>query len=69
SPEGSRAAAPVAGAIAPIAGGSPEADKLPYPETVAVASLFAAATIFFGVIPGPLFHLASHAGAALTGLF
>jgi NADH-quinone oxidoreductase subunit N len=70
SPEGSRAAAaPVAGAIAPIAGGSPEADKLPYPEIVAVASLFAAASIFFGVIPGPLFHLASHAGAALTGLF
>jgi NADH-quinone oxidoreductase subunit N len=84
SPTGSRASVPGlggagagaggagavgAGAVAPIAGGSPEADKLPYPEVVAVAALFAAATIVFGVIPGPLFHLASHAGAALTGLF
>ncbi|HEX3615714.1 MAG TPA: NADH-quinone oxidoreductase subunit N [Solirubrobacteraceae bacterium] len=58
-----------AGAIAPIAGGSQEADKLPYPEVAFVAALFAAATVFFGVIPGPLFHLASHAGAALTSLF
>ena len=74
SPAGSRASVPGvgaggAGAVAPIAGGSPEADKLPYPEVVAVAALFAAATIVFGVIPGPLFHLASHAGRALTGLF
>jgi NADH-quinone oxidoreductase subunit N len=77
SPAGSRASVPGVGgggaagvgAVAPIAGGSPEADKLPYPEVVAVAALFAAATIVFGVIPGPLFHLASHAGAALTGLF
>ena len=76
SPEGSRASAAIpgvggagAGAVAPIAGGSPEADKLPYPEVVAVAALFAAATVVFGVIPGPLFDFASHAGAALTGLF
>jgi NADH-quinone oxidoreductase subunit N len=57
------------GGVAPIAGGSQEADKLPYPEVVLVAAVFAAATIVFGVIPGPLFHLASHAGAALSGLF
>jgi NADH-quinone oxidoreductase subunit N len=78
SPTGSRASVPGLGgagvgpgpgAVAPIAGGSPEADKLPYPEVVAVAALFAAASIVFGVVPGPLFHLASHAGAALTGLF
>jgi NADH-quinone oxidoreductase subunit N len=72
TPEGSRnpAVTPgVAGAVAPIAGGSQEADKLPYPEVAFVAALFAAATIVFGVIPGPLFHLASHAGSALAGLF
>ena len=67
SPDSSRAAAP--GGLAPVAGGSPEADKLPYPEVVAVAAVFAVATVFFGIIPGPLFHFASHAGAALTGLF
>jgi NADH-quinone oxidoreductase subunit N len=39
------------------------------PEVVAVALVFAAAAVFFGVIPSPLFHLASHAGAALGGLF
>jgi NADH-quinone oxidoreductase subunit N len=65
---------PVAGvpgsgpAFAPIAGGSPEADKLPYPEVVLVGAVFGAMTIVFGVIPGPIFHLAAHAGAALTGL-
>jgi NADH-quinone oxidoreductase subunit N len=69
SPEGSRSATPAQATIAPIAGGSEEADKLPYPEIVAVAAVFAAATVFFGIIPGPLFHFASHAGAALTGLF
>jgi hypothetical protein len=31
--------------------------------------LFAAATIFFGIVPQPLFHLANHAGSALGGLF
>ena len=57
------------GGLAPVAGGSPEADKLPYPEVVALAALFGALTVFFGVIPGPLFDLASHAGAAITGIF
>ena len=57
------------GGLAPVAGGSPEADKLPYPEVVALATLFGALTVFFGVIPGPLFDLASHAGAAITGIF
>jgi NADH-quinone oxidoreductase subunit N len=70
--------------LAPIAGGSPEADTEPAPiapvapsraragsqvEVAFVAILFAAACIVFGIIPSPLFHLASHAGAALTGLF
>jgi NADH-quinone oxidoreductase subunit N len=64
----------------PIAGGSQEADAeaagtlaadraAPHPELVLVAVVFAAACVFFGVLPSPLFHLASHAGAALTGIF
>ena len=32
-------------------------------EVVSVAVVFAAACIVFGIIPGPLFHLASHAAA------
>jgi NADH-quinone oxidoreductase subunit N len=39
------------------------------PEIALVASVFAAATIFFGIIPQPLFHFAAHAGTALAGLF
>ncbi len=39
------------------------------PETVFVAVLFAAASVFFGIVPSPLFSLAAHAGHALTGIF
>ena len=39
------------------------------PEVVFVAGLFAAASIFFGIFPSPLFNLAAHAGNAFTGLF
>jgi NADH-quinone oxidoreductase subunit N len=39
------------------------------PEVVFVAGLFAAAAIFFGIFPSPLFNFAAHAGTALTGLF
>jgi NADH-quinone oxidoreductase subunit N len=55
-----------------IAGGSPEADAQqtrPQFEVVLVALAFAAATIFFGIVPQPLFDLANHAAASLTGLF
>ncbi len=38
-------------------------------ELVLVAVLAAAATIFFGVLPQPLFELVHHAGGALSGLF
>jgi NADH-quinone oxidoreductase subunit N len=38
-------------------------------EVTLVAVLGAAATMFFGVIPQPLFDLVHHAGAALSGLF
>jgi NADH-quinone oxidoreductase subunit N len=63
------AAADGPGSLAPIAGGSPEADGLPYTEIVLLASLFGALIVIFGVIPGPLFTLAAHAGHAITGIF
>jgi NADH-quinone oxidoreductase subunit N len=84
-------------ALAPIAGGSPEADDDPslapgggaygggpggsgaggsitsmaamHPEIAFVAIVFAAASIFFGIVPGPLFDLVNHAGNALSGIF
>jgi hypothetical protein len=42
---------------------------VPQPEVALVACVFAAAAVFFGIIPSPLFHLAAHAGRALSGLF
>jgi NADH-quinone oxidoreductase subunit N len=72
------------GGLAPIAGGSPEADvelgggglgslsasqSAPVGEVAFVAVLFAAASIFFGIFPSPLFNLAAHAGRAFGGLF
>jgi NADH-quinone oxidoreductase subunit N len=61
----------IQGPLPVMAGGSPEADLLarPQPEVVFVALLAGAATIFFGIIPEPLFDLVSHAGGALGGLF
>jgi NADH-quinone oxidoreductase subunit N len=96
------AGAPVAvgeAALAPIAGGSVEADgqgvspgaggaggaggvlpsdrgvwpgagqSAPQPEVVLVASLFGAASVFFGIFPSPLFSFAAHAGHAIGGIF
>ena len=77
---GDRVIAP--GRLAPIAGGSPEADAEDWaaappavrhagrtgggsPAVTAVAVLFGAASIVFGVFPQPLFDLAAHAGRAL----
>jgi NADH-quinone oxidoreductase subunit N len=59
-----RVAAPV------MAGGSPEADasptfRAPQFEVVAVAILMGAATLFFGIIPGPLLEVASQAAESL----
>ncbi len=52
-----------------MAGGSPEARRTPRPqcrsEVAFVAVVFGAASIFFGIIPTPLFHLAEHAGRSL----
>ncbi|MBV9534870.1 MAG: hypothetical protein JO321_05595, partial [Solirubrobacterales bacterium] len=39
-----------------------------HPALVFVAVAFAAATIFFGIVPQPLFHFVDHAGRALIGL-
>jgi NADH-quinone oxidoreductase subunit N len=55
-----------------LAGGSPELDERPpraQPEVIFVALLAAVATIFFGIVPQPLFDLVHHAGGALGGLF
>ncbi len=66
------------GALPALAGGSSELDgdgltgadgtsgRLEW-ELVLIATLAAAATIFFGVIPQPLFDLVNHAGNALSG--
>jgi NADH-quinone oxidoreductase subunit N len=57
-----------------IAGGSAEADELPAGvrsrqwEVAFVAVVCAAATVFFGIYPSPLFDLAREAGAALVNL-
>ena len=69
-----------AGGLAPIAGGALESDEweegpgaagaaFAYPELVFLAVGFAAAVIFFGIFPTPLFHLAAHAANAIGGLF
>jgi NADH-quinone oxidoreductase subunit N len=53
-----------------MAGGSPEADAPRIePETWFVALLFGAATLFFGIVPSPLFDLAVDAGRSLSNLF
>jgi NADH-quinone oxidoreductase subunit N len=72
------------GGLPPIAGASQEGEALEEPAqrvqsdgrggaawvpVAFVAVLFAAATIFFGIVPQPLFHLANHAGQAISGLF
>jgi NADH-quinone oxidoreductase subunit N len=38
-------------------------------EVAFVAVLAGAATLFFGIVPGPLFDLVHHAGGAISGLF
>ncbi|HST34711.1 MAG TPA: NADH-quinone oxidoreductase subunit N [Solirubrobacteraceae bacterium] len=62
-----------------LAGGSPELDAPSeptgaaagrgHPEVLFVALLAGAATVFFGILPQPLFNLVHHAGSALGGLF
>jgi NADH-quinone oxidoreductase subunit N len=54
--------------VKPVAGWSPEADVRAQPEVAAVAILFAAATIFFGIVPDPLFDAARDVGTSLSNL-
>jgi NADH-quinone oxidoreductase subunit N len=54
--------------VKPVAGWSPEADVRAQPEVALVAVLFAAATLFFGVVPSPLFDAARDVGGALANL-
>jgi NADH-quinone oxidoreductase subunit N len=59
---------PARRAVARVSGWSPEADASAQPEIVFVAVLAAAATIFFGLYPDPLFDVARDVGAALSGV-
>ena len=52
----------------PVTGWSPEADARAQPEVAVVAVLFAAATLFFGIWPDPLFDLARDVGTSLSNL-
>jgi NADH-quinone oxidoreductase subunit N len=54
--------------VKPVSGWSPEADLRAQPEVAAIAILFAAATILFGVWPDPLFDAARDVGTAISGL-
>jgi NADH-quinone oxidoreductase subunit N len=54
--------------VKPVAGWSPEADAVAQPEVLAVAVLFAAATIFFGIVPSPIFDAARDIGSSLSSL-
>lgn len=71
---GTQAAPAVAASGAPpiMAGGSQEADELvekAQPEVLAVAWLATAVVLVFGIVPQPLFELATKAGESLTGIF
>jgi NADH-quinone oxidoreductase subunit N len=65
SPEGATAIA--AGARPVIAGGSEQAPRDGrHIEVAAVAVVFGVATVFFGIVPQPLYELAQHAASSLT---
>jgi NADH-quinone oxidoreductase subunit N len=54
--------------VRPVTGWSPEADARAQPEVTAVAVLAAAATIFFGIVPSPLFDVARDVGTSISSL-
>jgi NADH-quinone oxidoreductase subunit N len=59
-------------ALPALAGGSPELDAptpRTQPELAFVALVAGVATLFFGIVPQPLFNFVHHAGSALGGLF
>jgi NADH-quinone oxidoreductase subunit N len=51
-----------------VGGWSPEADAGAQPEVTGVAVVCAAATIFFGIVPSPLFDAARDVGTSLSQL-
>ena len=53
------------GRVGHVEGPGAAGASLRYIEVVVVAVAFAGATIFFGIFPSPLFHLATHAANAL----
>jgi len=63
--EGSSAAPPSAGRPGPLAS---LAGPGQHPEVALIAAVCALASIFFGIVPEPLFRFAAHAGAAIAGL-
>jgi NADH-quinone oxidoreductase subunit N len=54
--------------VRPVGGWSPEAEARAQPEVAFVAILMAGATIFFGIVPSPLFHVANDVGHSLASL-
>jgi NADH-quinone oxidoreductase subunit N len=52
-----------------LAGGSQELDARTPVEVVLVALVAGAGTLFFGIVPQPLFELVHSAGASFLGLF
>ena len=54
--------------VKPVSGWSPAADLRAQPEVAAIAILFAALTILFGIWPDPLFHAAKDVSTSLSGL-
>ena len=54
--------------VRPVAGWSPEADARAQPEVLAVAVVFAVATVAVGLYPDPLFDLARDVSSALPNL-
>jgi NADH-quinone oxidoreductase subunit N len=54
--------------LARVGGWSPEADARAQPEVLFIAVLAAAATLFFGIYPNPLFDAAREVGAAFAHL-
>ncbi len=54
--------------VKPVSGWSPEADPRATPEITAIALLAAAATIFLGIFPSPLFDVVKDVGSSLSSL-
>ncbi len=54
--------------VKPVAGWSPQAEARAQPEVAAIAVLFAALTILFGIWPDPLFDAARDIGTSLGAL-